>query len=234
MKKSLFFFIFLLLAINVFSADLIFGAIGGVNLGWFSGDDWNDYVDYLGAESKAKMGYNIGLFLDILINNNLSIQPEILYTSFGGKLASEDQYLVDYDIYVDEELIFTVNSITLPILVKYKIDAGDYFEAGSGKIALFAGPVFYLITKDINVKYKLSSTGYYPYTEKGNIEADNKTVLGMTLGIGYNIPLMTGAYKRKGEIIIDLRYYRFLTGLFEDDDQRSNYVGVNIGYGIGL
>ncbi len=228
MKKSILIIFLLFFTVNSYSIDFTLGALGGANIGWFSGDDWDDYVNYLGADNSTKIGFDIGLFFEAKVNNNFSIQPEILYTVIGGGLASEDQYIVDYDIFIDEELIYKVKIITLPLFLKYRIEAGDYFEAGSGHITFLGGPVYFILTDDINVKYKLTSSGYYPAIAKTDIEADNKSIFGMAFGVGYDIPL------KNGKIFIDLRYYRFITGLFDDEDLRSNFIGINLGYGINL
>ena len=74
MKKSILIIFIVFITVNSYSIDFTLGALGGVNLGWFSGNDWDDSLNYLGAENSTKIGYNVGLFIEAKVRNNFSIQ----------------------------------------------------------------------------------------------------------------------------------------------------------------
>ena len=54
-----------------------FGLKGGMNVSSISADGWDD--------SKAKIGFYGGLFMNAPLAENFSIQPEVLYNNLGSK-----------------------------------------------------------------------------------------------------------------------------------------------------
>jgi len=101
--------------------------------------------DYGGdPETKAKMGFHIGLITDIpLLENTLSLQPALLYSNKGYSLDMEemlddefDDYGIDMDDY-EGYARMNYNYIELPINLVYKnsgfqVSAGPYFAIGIG------------------------------------------------------------------------------------------------------
>lgn len=114
-KKIALFAVVALMAVSA-SAQLKFGVKGGVNLSNVSGD-----VD----QNKMKIGFMVGGFANYAINDQLAIQPELMFAQAGCK----------YDVDGDPKL--ELNYIVLPVMVKYSF----------GAINLQAGPQFgYLLS----------------------------------------------------------------------------------------
>ncbi len=115
-KKITLFVAVALIAISA-SAQLEFGVKGGVNLANLGGDV-ND--------TKMKIGFMVGGFANYAVNDQLSVQPELMFSQAGCKYdAGGDTYKID------------LNYIVLPVMVKYSF----------GAINLQAGPQFgYLLS----------------------------------------------------------------------------------------
>ena len=107
-KKIALFAVVALMAVSG-SAQLKFGVKGGVNLANLSGDV-ND--------NKMKIGFMVGGFANYAINDQLTVQPELMFSQAGCKFDADG----------DPKL--KLNYIVLPIMVKYSF----------GAINLQAGP----------------------------------------------------------------------------------------------
>lgn len=220
MKKSFIVLMILIASGSVSAVEFTPGVSAGLNLGWFSGDDWDDMVDYFDASNDSKIGYSLGLFLDMAFTESFSIQPELNFTVSGGGVSADNLYDADYGVYYDEELTETAKILNIPLLFKFKI------PAGRNKISLFAGPLFGLLLGDIKVTDKVTVEGYGSDSADVDIEADNNFVFGFTLGGGLEFPM------GNGKMFTDLRYSHTLTSFFDDDDTKANSIGINLGYGF--
>ena len=123
-------------------AQVKFGFKAGGNVCNMKFDIDSDYGDE--PETKAKMGFHIGLITDItLMENTLSLQPALLFSNKG--------YGVDYEKMLDDEFDdqgmdmddyegfarMNYNYIELPVNFVYKnsgfqVSAGPYFAIGIG------------------------------------------------------------------------------------------------------
>ena len=91
MKKCL---IILLCVYGTLSYAQDFGVKGGLNFTFFKVDEGN-----FGTNPDTEVGYYGGVFLDFEIDNDLHIQPELLYKGVGDfKFLNAPIYL-KYDIY---------------------------------------------------------------------------------------------------------------------------------------
>ena len=221
MKKTLFFALLLMMlfSVNIF-ADVTFGAFAGINTGWYSGNDWDDFVDYYesvygNASGKARFGFTLAAFLDLGINENFSIQPELQFTTFKGGLEVTDSVGDTIETYE------TNNSLVIPVLAKIK------FNTGKGKFSLFGGPELIMVIGDVQTKTRVTISGSSG-TSKSDYELDNTTGMGFTIGAGYELPLGSSKF------ITDFRYSRSLFDTLDNDDTRFNSIGLNIGYGFIL
>ncbi len=89
------------------------GAKGGLNVSNFSGADGSNY------RSKALVGFNLGGFATFNIIKNLALQTEVLYSSQGATLESNN---------VTEDV--QLNYFNIPVLLKVMTNRGLYIEAG--------------------------------------------------------------------------------------------------------
>ncbi|MGM0441874.1 MAG: porin family protein [Elusimicrobiota bacterium] len=93
-----------------YGQSLTYGVKGGINITNVTGDDVeNDNTD-------SKIGVCLGGYADIGINNQFSIQPELLYSQKGYSDPDSDSYIAfDY--------------IEVPMLAKVSVDS-LFFNAG--------------------------------------------------------------------------------------------------------
>jgi opacity protein-like surface antigen len=142
---------FLMGSMNLVAAS--YGVKGGINFAKVT-----DVVD--GTDTKMRTGISLGLFLEYELSENLSIQPEVLYSMKGIKLESllgDVEWKLDY--------------IDIPVLLKYKFGSGE-----SMKPYLLVGPYIGIKASD-----KVDSP-------LGEYDADAKSMdFGMTLGLGAQI-----------------------------------------------
>ncbi len=107
--------IFLLLAFAgtfaAANAQTKIGLKGGLNVADIGGED-ADGVD-------AKIGFHIGGFANFGIGNKFSIQPELVYSTQGGKV----------DIPGDD-IKYRFNYINIPVMLKYELVQGLNAQLG--------------------------------------------------------------------------------------------------------
>ncbi|UOQ97521.1 PorT family protein [Hymenobacter sp. 5317J-9] len=174
-----------------------FGLKAGVSSATYAGKD--------NTATTAKIGVNAGITLNLGLTDQLSIQPEVLFSQKGTKL-SYNQDNSDVTVFLTNGNAFgrkgsgtytqTLNYLDVPVLLRYNIGptdgAGFFVEAGpqvsfllsqrgevSGDKAtvVLAGPT----RNDIN-----SPRTELPCFTVDNTTADlNTTTFGYALGVGY-------------------------------------------------
>lgn len=115
MKKiSLVFVLFLLGIFNSNAQMLQFGVKGGVNFANYT----NGEID--GVDFNQVTSYHFGLVTELKLLENLSIQPELLYSTLGSELEG-----------FGEQVKNELGYIALPVMAKfYLTDNGLSIEAG--------------------------------------------------------------------------------------------------------
>lgn len=110
--------------------DLTFGPKVGYNNANLSGKDFREF-----HENNSRSGFHAGLFAEIRFNK-IAIQPEVYYSSQGGKWkAFSNDKVVEHD--------FNLSYVNVPVMIKYYLTNG---------IAIEAGPQAGFLT-DSNVKF---------------------------------------------------------------------------------
>lgn len=183
-----------------------FGAKAGVNFATFSGDI---------EDAKTKVGFHIGVLAEYAFTENLSIQPELLYSTQGtkGEYAGIDDGLIYEGEFTDK-----VTYINLPILVKYN-------NLGTKGLSIGVGP---------QIGFLLSADEEYDETFDGETDSgefdwkDNaKSIdVGVVLGVGYEIDM--GAF-------VEARYNLGLTNVNDAEDAddfefKNSVFQVSVGY----
>lgn len=88
-----------------------FGVKGGVNLYNVINENSSNY--------NSKVGIHLGLLAHIHLDKSIALQPELVYSTQGGKFVSNG---IDYNL--------KLNYINVPVLLQYMFDNGFRLEAG--------------------------------------------------------------------------------------------------------
>ncbi|MCQ9639609.1 PorT family protein [Chryseobacterium sp. WG14] len=138
------------------SSPVRFGAKAGLNISSVSGDD-----------TKSKAGFYGGVFANIPVAKDFSVQPEVLYSGMGAKADGNSDLKINLD-YIAVPVMFQYNALPNLYLeagpqfsflinskLKYKsesVDAKDAFKTFDFGLGLGAG---YYFTPNIgvNVRY---------------------------------------------------------------------------------
>jgi hypothetical protein len=174
MKKTLLFTIGITLA-TLSRAQVTFGVKAGANLSGVQGKD--------APGTSAMVGFHAGLQAGIplkaqLPNGDLSLQPELFYSTEGAKVPTESQG--DGDQIFETTAKAHLNYIDLPILLQYRHPSGFLIQSGP--------QLGYLLSA------KLKADG-----ASTDIKDEfKKTNLSWVLGVGYAI--------HEGKIGFNLRY----------------------------
>ena len=187
------------------SQDMRFGAKAGLSLyntttsfsgGGFSVDDTSD----------RRLGFAVGAYAIIPINERFSFQPELMFVQKGGKFTDEDDFLND-DFFNDDdffdgeggtaELIF--NYLDIPLLVRFDIPV-----EGSAAPYLTAGPVVGIL---LSAKEEFNG-------ESSSIDDEMKTLnFGLSLGGGFFI----------NRLHFDLRYEIGLADILDFEEEEDDF-----------
>lgn len=133
-----------------------FGVKAGSNLSSISGSD-----------TKSKVGFYAGAFVNVPISDALSLQPEIVYSQQGTK-AKGDYEMATYTI---KNMQQNLDYINVPVMVRYNATPEFYLEAG---------PEFGLL---VNAQAKGDINGQtYKVNNKDSLRTFN---FGAGIGLGY-------------------------------------------------
>jgi opacity protein-like surface antigen len=145
-----------------------FGIKGGMNISSISDDGYDD--------TKSKVGYYGGVFVNIPASESFSIQPEVIYNNLG----SEVKGTILGNSYSRK---LNLNYITVPVMFQYKATPQFYLEAG---------PEFgFLVSAD-------SKTTWNNSTSTAELDKDNfnNFNMGVGLGAGFDITKNVGINAR--------------------------------------
>ena len=157
MMKKL--FLGLSIVASTFAFSQQFGIKGGMNVSSISDDGYDD--------TKSKVGYYGGVFVNIPASESFSIQPEVIYNNLG----SEVKGTVLGNSYSQK---LNLNYITVPVMFQYKATPQFYLEAG---------PEFgFLVSADTKTTWNNSTS-----TAELDKEDYNNFNLGVGLGAGFDI-----------------------------------------------
>ena len=174
-----------------------FGIKAGMNVSSISNDGWDD--------SKAKVGFYGGLFMNAPLAESFSIQPEILYNNLGSKTertVAGTKY----------SSTLNLDYIAVPVMFQYNATPQFYLEAG---------PEFGFL---VNASSKATAGNNSNIT---NIDTDsfNKFNMGIGLGAGFNITNKLG---------INARYVAGLNDVTDNDKWGSDASNKNNNFQVGL
>ena len=119
-KKTVIKKLFLTAAVAVSSLTFAqqFGAKAGMNVSTISDEGFDD--------TKSKVGYYAGVFMNVPVSESFSIQPEVLYNNLGSKVSST----VSGTTYSST---LNLDYVAVPVMFQYKATPQFYLEAGDRK-----------------------------------------------------------------------------------------------------
>ena len=162
----------LFLGLSIAASSLVFsqqfGIKGGMNVSSISDDGYDD--------TKSKVGYYGGVFVNIPASESFSIQPEVIYNNLG----SEVKGTILGNSYSQK---LNLNYITVPVMFQYKATPQFYLEAG---------PEFGFL---VSAK---STTTTNNSTSTAELDKDNfnNFNMGVGLGAGFDITKNVGINAR--------------------------------------
>lgn len=138
-----------------------FGVKAGLNLADWSGDE-ADGID-------SRVSFHVGGFAEIKVSDKFAVQPELLYSSQGGK-ADGGTYNVDY--------------INIPIMAKFYVAEKFSIEAGPQVGFLMSAKAKPDSGDDQDIKDELKSTDFGVNLGLGYNITEN-----ISAGLRYNLGL---------------------------------------------
>jgi hypothetical protein len=187
---------------NAQDPDLKFGIKGGVNYAQYTPDPVFGGVKAI--DYQRKLGFYVGGFANIGLNESLKLQPELIFTLQGTRTFA-DILIADEDgNFFEEEFRSNINeyTIAIPVVLQYYVTDNFYFEGGP-QLAL-------IVSRDENITDN-------PFGEPNNppVEFEYDTFdFGINLGTGYslaesfriNLRYLLGILERDGNIKTSVFY----------------------------
>ena len=100
-----------------------FGAKAGLNIANLAGDEVKN--------NEIKIGFNVGVLVEIPITEKFAIQPEFLFSTQGSKsdegFPNFSETLIEN---LNQEFESNINYINIPIMTKYYLAKGLSIQAG--------------------------------------------------------------------------------------------------------
>lgn len=115
------------LAIKVTAQDRRMGVKGGLNIS-------NLYVDGVDNEN-ARIGFNVGLYGQLLASDYFALQPELLYSTKGTQFR--------HDGVLDQTAKFNLNYLDLPVLAVIKLGRSAEIHLGAYASYLLGANITY-------------------------------------------------------------------------------------------
>ena len=142
-----------------------YGVKGGYNLATFSGTDSH------GIEYKS--GFTAGLYANLGVANNFSVQPEVLFSQKGASIDN-------FEGLSDTRFKTTLSYIDVPVLLRYNTGKTE----GKGFFLELGPQASFLVRNRDFTQTGNTSTQQNDNTNSADM---NKTVLAYVGGIGYQI-----------------------------------------------
>lgn len=166
--------------------EVKFGPKAGVNFATLSGKDAGD--------AKMAIGFHVGAFVEVKLNDKFAIQPEILYSAQGAKGKSDAEQM---GISVSSQADLKTSYLNVPIMAKYYVTPNFAFEAGP-----YVGFLMNAKTEFTSEIMGISTEGTYDVKEAMN-------TVDFGVGVGANFNLENGFF-------VGARYNLGLSKIYKD------------------
>jgi hypothetical protein len=191
------------------------GVRGGVSLGWFSGSNWQDYVEAsetafgIDISERPLVSFAGNAYVETMFLRNLGVSVELGYAQLGQSY--------EYDALGSTvDGTYRQDAFQIPVLVKLS-------TGRRSGVFLTAGPAFNFLVGDLELEERGLGSTY-----EVSSEPDNRTVVGLLIGAGGDIEA------GPGKVQLELRYARNLTDAFEVNPYDINSFRLVLGYGFFL
>lgn len=169
------------------------------------------------SDQSSKIGFNAGVFVDVPLGSQFTLQPELLYTQYGAKSQQTGQTVVEGSTVLTNQTVSSathLDYIALPVMFQYNATPQFYLEAG---------PEFGL---NVSAKDKLKNeTSGNTLAESSNYsDSINKFNLGIGIGAGYYFTPSLG---------LTARYVAGVTDIAKNRPSGSSSVKNNV-FQVGL
>ena len=169
--------------------------------------------------SKTVLGVHAGFFVNYAINEKLAIQPELFYSTRGTKytysfdVPNNAMARIAAESNIDGQL--KTNSVTLPVMLQYKIINGLYIEAGP------------------QYNFLLSITEAYDGSGYKDIKEYYKSgTFGVGIGAGYDLASFAAGLK------VGLRYTKDISEMNGNELRggtlKSSMLQIGLAYAFGI
>ena len=165
-----------------------FGAKAGMNVSTISDEGFDD--------TKSKVGYYAGVFMNVPVSESFSIQPEVLYNNLGSKVSSTV-------LGTTYSSTLNLDYVAVPVMFQYKATPQFYLEAGP-EFGILVG------AKDKGTE-KLTVAGTTTTRDYTNDIKDDVNGFNVGLGIG-------AGYYFTDNIGISARYVAGLSDIVKDNN----------------
>lgn len=207
MKKL---FVGLAVVVGSMSFAQQFGIKAGANISSISKDGFED--------SKSKVGFYGGLFMNAPLSEQFSIQPEVLYSQQGAEVKRTYTALGNTTT-IDGKL--DLDYITVPVMFQFKATPEFYIEAG---------PEFgFLVNakQKGDIKVNGNTVASNTYDAKDNYNSFN---MGAALGVGFNVTENFGVNARYVAGFTDINKDGNTSLQNDDNKNRNNTFQVGLNY----
>jgi hypothetical protein len=219
-----------------FCLDYGIGMKLGVGFPFFSGNDYQDLLDFLTVfngvdafgtsyRTRFKLGFSVGVFVTLGLVDFFAIQPEAIITFGGGAFGfPENEFLYSVKEHLNSRYV------ELPVLAKLRF-GGKEGISDSLRYSLFAGPGIAFKIADGKDKLKIDDETVLDIDLPENFFADNYYFL--VFGLGLN----GLSRSNKTYTTFEIRYHMGLNSVLDEsnnlDDFKENNIQVLIGFGYG-
>jgi hypothetical protein len=212
MKKNILFLLFIIAPLLSFSQDKTtsFGVKGGFIYSNAIDNMELSMPTHIPAKYNGKIGFQIGGYANIKINNKVSIQPELLVTKSGSKATIAFKDLGG--VYTSQDNVFY--QFTKAEINEYNIQIPVLLNFNFEKLFLEIGPQFgYTIKRDISYTDAPLNTKFILKNE-----ASDNFEISANLGVGY---YLSNRYKAN---------IRYGYGITKKQNLQSSILSLGVAY----
>ena len=157
-----------------------FGLKAGVNVSSISKDGYDD--------AKSKAGFSGGVFMNLPVSEQFSIQPEVMYSQLGSKVTNKYSTTVAGNTYqATSTAKLNLDYITIPVMFQFRATPAFYLEAG---------PEFGFLVSAKSKNTVSNGNGSGSDTNELNKDNFNGFNFGLGLGLGFDITKNFGVNAR--------------------------------------